>query len=110
MLATSKDLLFIALAFCAVWLTLFMSWLIYYTVMIVRDVSRLVRRSREVVEKVDAFTAAVHEKFERSAGSFALVGQALKEIVAFAIKERAKKAASTRRKKAAEVFDEEGEE
>jgi hypothetical protein len=85
---TSKDLLFIVLAFCILWLSIFLSWLLYYLIAIVRDAESLVRQVRHAVDKIDELAHAAHEKMERSAASFTLIAQALKEVVSWAIKEK----------------------
>lgn len=91
-LETSKDVLFIVIAFCVLWLTVFTSWLVYYAIMIIRDASFLIREVRNAVEKVEGFAQTMHDKFERSAASFTLIGAAIKELAMWAMKERGKKA------------------
>jgi len=91
LITTSKDLLFVVLAFCALWLTVFLSWLLYYVIAILRDTESLMRSVRHVVDKVDELTHVVHDKFERSAASLTLVAQAVKELIVWGIRERANK-------------------
>ena len=88
---TSKDLLFVVLAFSILWVTIFLSWFLYYLIAIVRDAEALVRQIRGAVEKVDELANSAHEKMERSAASFTLVAQAVKELVVWGIKEKAKR-------------------
>jgi hypothetical protein len=87
---TSKDLLYVVLAFCVLWLTVFLSWLLYYVIAIVRDAESLLHQVKGAVEKVDSLAHAVHEKMERSAASFSLIASAVKELVVWGIQERAK--------------------
>jgi hypothetical protein len=87
---TSKDLLFVALAFCAIWITIFLSWLLYYVIAMMRDAEALLRSARRATEKIDALAHMVREKMERSSANIALVAQAAKEIAVWAIRERAK--------------------
>lgn len=98
MIESSKDLLFVVLAFCILWLTIFLSWLLYYCIAIMRDAERLTRQIRGAVEKVDALAHTVKEKFEHSAASFTLIAQAAKELVVWVIEERNKKKAAGRKK------------
>ena len=95
---SSKDLLFIVLAFCILWLTIFLSWLLYYVIAIVRDAETLVRQVRSAVEKIDELAHAAHEKMERSAASFTLIAQALKELIVWGIKERSEKKKGKKKK------------
>jgi hypothetical protein len=97
LIETSKDLLYVVLAFCVLWLTIFLSWLLYYVISILRDAESLVRQVRGAVEKVDQLAHAVHDKMERSAASLTLIAQAVKELIVWGIQERSKK--STSRKK-----------
>ena len=90
LIETSKDLLYVVLAFCVLWLTVFLSWLLYYVIAIVRDAEALVRQVRGAVEKVDQLAHALHDKMERSAASLTLIAQAVKEMIVWAIQERAK--------------------
>ncbi|MBI4457429.1 hypothetical protein HY633_00510 [Candidatus Uhrbacteria bacterium] len=91
LLTTSEDLLFVVLAFCALWLTVFLSWFLYYLIAISRDVETLLRQGRKAVETVDHLTHAVYEKFEHSAASLTLIAQAVKELVIWVMQERNKK-------------------
>lgn len=90
LIESSKDLLYVVLAFCVLWLTVFLSWLLYYVIAIVRDAESLLHQVKGAVEKVDSLAHAVHEKMERSAASFSLIAQAVKELVVWGIQERAK--------------------
>ncbi len=97
---TSKDVLFVVLAFSVLWLTIFLSWLLYYLIAIVRDTEMLIRQIKNAVMKIDELANAAHEKMERSAASFTLIAQAVKELVVWGIKERAgKKPAASKSKK-----------
>jgi predicted PurR-regulated permease PerM len=91
LIESSKDLLFVILAFSVLWLTVFISWLLYYVITIVRDAESLVRQIRKTVERVEAVAQSAHEKMERSAASFTLVAQAVKELISWGIQQRANK-------------------
>ncbi len=90
MIETSKDVLFVVLAFCALWLTIFLSWLLYYLIALLRDTETVVKQVKGVVEKVDSLQHAVHDKFERSAASLTLIASTVKELVVWGIQERSK--------------------
>jgi len=97
LIESSKDLLFVVLAFSILWITIFISWLLYYIISIVRDAEALVRQVRGAVEKIEDVAQSAHEKMERSAASFTLVSQALKELITWGIQERTKKTTRTRK-------------
>ena len=88
---TSKDLLFVVLAFSILWLTIFISWLLYYAIAIVRDAEALVRQIKKAIEKIEEVAHSAHDKMERSAASFTLVAQAVKELVVWGIQEKGKR-------------------
>lgn len=87
---TSKDLLFVVLAFCVLWITVFLLWLMYYVIAILRDAEGLIRQVKGAVQKVDTLANVVHDKMERSAASLTLVAQAVKELIVWGIQERSK--------------------
>jgi hypothetical protein len=87
---SSKDLLFVVLAFSVLWVTVFISWLLYYVIAIVRDTEALIRQVRSAAEKIDQLANAAHEKMERSAASFTLIAQAVKELISWGIQEKMK--------------------
>lgn len=97
LIETSKDLLYVVLAFCVLWLTVFLSWLLYYVIAITRDMESLLRKVSGAVEKVDHLAKVVQDKMERSATSLTLMAQAVKEIIVWAIQERSKMAAGERK-------------
>jgi len=95
---TAKDLLFIVLAFCAIWLTIFLSWLLYYWMALFRDAESLVRQVKNAVTKVEEVTHTIKDKFEHSAASFTIIAQAVKEVVMWAMQERAQKRRAGKKK------------
>lgn len=58
MLETSKDLLYVVLAFCALWLTIFLCWLIYY-------VTLSIKRWYEAIDKISNLFESLHGLVER---------------------------------------------
>ncbi|MBN1585579.1 hypothetical protein JW899_04410 [Candidatus Uhrbacteria bacterium] len=96
MIETSKDLLFVVLALCVLWLTVFLSWLLYYVIAIVRDVDRVIRLIKVVATKIDGLASSLNEKLDRSAASFSLVAKAMKEVVTWAIEQKTSSAARKR--------------
>jgi len=92
-----KDVLFIVLAFCVLWLTIFISWLLFYWIALFRDAKSVVNHVKSAVERVDHLACTVREKFEHSAASFTIIAQAAKELIVWAIQERAKKKSSRKK-------------
>lgn len=90
MIETSKDLLFVILALCILWLTVFLSWLLYYMIVIIRDAEALVRKLKEAAQKIEQLTHTAQEKLNKSAATFSLVATALKEVLAYLMEQHRK--------------------
>jgi len=90
MIETSKDLLYVVLAFSVLWLTIFISWMLYYVIMMLRHVNQLITSFKEKVEKVSQAVEKIKEKFENTSSYLGLIGRAVEKMVDF-VAERKKK-------------------
>ncbi|HPI67139.1 MAG TPA: hypothetical protein PKZ16_01155 [bacterium] len=66
MLATSKDLLYLVLAFCVLWVTVFFCWLLYYFISIVGGMRKIVKSVESKIEKIDRLIDLFKDKIENS--------------------------------------------
>lgn len=108
-LESSKDILWLVLAFCALWFTAFVCWLLWYVISILRDVTKVIH---EIHEKIGAIDRAVHsakEKLETYFGSFGAAATGIRMLSSYLEKrkdkaaEKAKVVVEKIRKKAAKV-------
>lgn len=90
LIENSKDLLNVVIAFCVLWLTIFLAWFIYYLAMIMREVFKATKEIKERVKKVDEAIKIFKEKMEHSAMYLSLIGEGIKKIVEI-VKERKSK-------------------
>lgn len=90
MIETSKDLLYVVLAFSVLWLTIFISWMLYYVIMMFRQVNQAIRNFKEKMEKVSQAIEGIKEKFENTSAYLGLIGKAVEKMVDF-VAERKKK-------------------
>lgn len=97
LIQTSKDLLNVVIAFCVLWLTIFIAWFIYYLAMIMRQAYLATKDIRERIHKVDEAIKAFKEKIEHSASYLVLIGEGIKKIVEF-MKDRAEKKEEKKKK------------
>ena len=81
LIQSSKDLLYVVIAFCILWLTIFTAWFIYYLVMIMRQVFIIIKEVREKISRVDNAIKDFKEKVEHSAAYLALIGEGVKKLV-----------------------------
>lgn len=108
-LESSKDILFLVLAFCALWFTAFVCWLLWYVISILRDASKVIEEIHEKIAAIDHAVHAVRERLESSFGSLGAVATGIKILGSYLGKrrekaeERARDVAEKVRKKAAKV-------
>ncbi|MFH1233334.1 MAG: hypothetical protein V1649_01630 [Patescibacteria group bacterium] len=81
LLNNSKDLLNIVLAFCALWLTIFIAWFIYYLAMIMRQLFQVVKETRQKINKINDVIKAFKEKIDHSASYLMLISEGVKKLV-----------------------------
>jgi len=108
-LDSSKDILYLVLAFSILWFTAFVCWALYYVISILRDASRLIEDVREKLDSIDNAIQGVRDRLSKGASSLSTMATGAKllmEIVgtqkAKAVK-KAKKAAASIKKKAKKV-------
>jgi hypothetical protein len=95
-LESSKDILYVVLAFCVLWFTAFVCWALYYVITILRDASHAIRDIRDRLEAIDRAMAAVREKVEASFGSFGIVAAGMKMLASYLAKRGARAAEKAR--------------
>ena len=77
----SKDLLYVVLAFCILWLTIFLAWFIYYLAMMMREFFKIVREVKGGIKKVEETVDVLKKKIEHSASYLSLIGDGVKKLV-----------------------------
>lgn len=61
-LATSKDILFIVLAFAVLWLAIFLSWALYYLIAILKDARDTVNGIKKASDAIESAACHVKDK------------------------------------------------
>ncbi|MFA5061716.1 MAG: hypothetical protein WC526_01045 [Patescibacteria group bacterium] len=91
MIETSKDILYLVIAFCVLWLTVFLCWTFFYVVKILKNTNRVVEefRSRlqlltETINYVRGKVESIHALIGLAGGN---VANAVKNIVSKKAKE-----------------------
>jgi hypothetical protein len=87
---TSKDILNLAIAFAIIFLSVFLAWLLYYFIMMARQMFQIVKEMRERINKIDELAKAFKEKIEHSSSYLVLIGEGIKKLLEI-IKERNEK-------------------
>ena len=89
-LESSKDILFLVLAFCILWFTAFLCWALYYVITILRDASNAVSEIRDRIAAIDDAVRMVREKVESSLGSFGIAAAGMKMLSGYFAKRKEK--------------------
>ncbi len=85
MLETSKDLFFVVLAFCILWGTVVFTWMLYYVISMLRDVSKITSGARAKFELIDSILHLAKDKLEKSSSHMAILADSAMKIVTMVI-------------------------
>ncbi|MCX6792541.1 MAG: hypothetical protein NTY12_00790 [Candidatus Falkowbacteria bacterium] len=80
-ITNSQDILFLVLAFCALWLTAFIVWLLYYAVMTVKQGYHAVKQIKEKIQAVDEIITMVKEKITFTTSYLSLIVTGVKKMI-----------------------------
>lgn len=68
----AKDVLFIVMAFCALWFTTFMCWLVYQIASILRNVNEVVNEVHETLGKMERAVSGIRGRFDHAVSGLML--------------------------------------
>lgn len=94
-LESSKDLLYIVIAFSILWLTIFTSWAIYYFAMILKQARDTVRDMRTAITLFEKLLSSIQSKVETSSTHLAFLVESVKQGMQFMNERNAKKTTRT---------------
>lgn len=83
MFESSKDILYIVLAFCILWLTIFLSWLLFYVISIAKNFRWFVKGAKDNVANVVKGIDSIREKIEHSVSHLGFLADAAKRFLAY---------------------------
>ena len=98
MLETSKDLLYVAIAFCVLWLTIFICWMIYYFAMILKKVNHVMETFTKTLDAVRDFFEKAREKVSNAGTAIAAAVELGKKVADFVEEKKANKKTSRKKK------------
>lgn len=99
MFDTSRDILNMVLAVCAILLTVFLVWAVYYLGKIFRDASRVASSVRLKLELVDKILNLVKDKMEKGASHLGLIADSAIKLVGYFIERQTERPRKGRGKK-----------
>lgn len=111
MVADAKDILYLVLAFCVLWFTIFVCWLLYYFIAIMRETRGMAKDVRDQMNRLMSIFDGLKEKFERSLNIFSGIAEGVKYVGSYLMDRHGERRASSPRRKKAKVEEEnEGDE
>lgn len=85
MLENSKDLLYIVLSFSVLWVTVFLCWLIYYLVSILRNANEMVEELRERFRGIEDAIRSIRDKMEHATSTLSFVSEGIIRLIQYFI-------------------------
>lgn len=77
----SKDLLYIMISISVLVFTIFSCWAIYYLARILQQMFKVIKETRQRLNKFDELVKMITEKIERSTSYLPLIGAGVKKLV-----------------------------
>ncbi|HLD18152.1 MAG TPA: hypothetical protein VJB99_03720 [Patescibacteria group bacterium] len=84
----SKDILFIVLAFCALWFTAFVCWLIWQMATLLRRANETVSDARVKLGRLEEALGSMRSRFEQAVCGAGIVTEAAKRVVEYVSERR----------------------
>jgi uncharacterized protein YoxC len=73
--SSSKDVLFIVLAFAVLWLAIFLSWALYYLICILKDAKDTIHGVRRAASAIESAAGHFKGKFESLLNIVSVMGE-----------------------------------
>ena len=83
MIETTKDILYLVLAFCVLLFTILLAWAIYYIAMILREFKKVIADVRLKIELVEKILMAAKAKLEGTSSHMKLIVETLSNIAEY---------------------------
>lgn len=109
MIGDAKDVLYLVLAFCVLWFTIFVCWLLYYFISIMREMRGTVRDFRGRLAQIGSALDEIKEKFASSLSIFSGLADGVKYVVGYLMDRRGERRSTGSRRKKHEKTEEEEE-
>ena len=81
------------ISFCILWFTIFLWWLFYYLIVIMRDVKDMVHGATRGIKKLEELAETLKDKIEKWASYLSVVGEVVKTAMVFVNKKKSEAAA-----------------
>lgn len=78
------DILYIVLAFCALWLTVFLCWLLWQASTALKNINDLFAEAQEKLDRMEQALSGMSKRFELVGMSLGVVGEGIRKAMEFA--------------------------
>jgi hypothetical protein len=82
------DILYIVLAFCALWLTAAIFWMVWQVAAMLRNINLVVDEGREVMNKIESALSGIQARFESATSSLGTVTALAAKAVEYMIEKK----------------------
>ncbi len=82
------DILYIVLAFCALWLTAVIFWLVWQIATILKNVNDVLDEAKETMNKIEAALTGIRAKFESTSSTLGVVVNSLANVVEYVVEKK----------------------
>jgi uncharacterized protein YoxC len=87
----SQDILYIVLAFCALWVTAFACWLIWQIAMILKNVNDTMTEAREKIAKIEEAITGIRSRFEKASVGLSFLADGVRKVIEYTIDKKFEK-------------------
>jgi len=78
----AKDILFIVLAFCALWFTAFMCWFVFQIAVVIKSVNDLLGEMKHQVGRLEQSLNGIKARFEHNTAHLSKMTDHMKDVAA----------------------------
>lgn len=75
MLESSKDIMYLVIAFSVLWLTIFLCWMLYYLAMMFKNANEIIEEIRDKVHAISSALDFIRDKIEFVAGGMSFLSK-----------------------------------
>lgn len=80
-ISSSQDIFFLVLAFCILWLTIFLAWMMYYAIAAIKQVYEMISQFKKKLNAIDELIIMIKEKFNSSASYLSFIVTGIGKLV-----------------------------
>ena len=88
---TPLDILYIVLAFCALWVSAAMFWLIFQVAMLIKNFNDVLSEVQDKIDRIEHAITSIRHRFDGATGTMANVLAPIEKLVDYVIERRKKK-------------------